>query len=187
MLRGIEAAHRVGFAPLKINTVLVGGFNDDEIPELVELTRKYPIEVRFIELMPLGPRADFPEGVLPAVLCGAGTGAGASAAGAQLRCSPAVCPARCEGGAGLISPISHDFCAQCDRIRLTSDGKLKPCLHSDKEIYLRGLHGTMLEQSLVDAIRAKPQSHQELVPGHVSAGGRPMNRIEGSMEDFYTL
>ena len=80
---------------------------------------------------------------------------------------------------GLISPISHDFCAQCDRIRLTSDGKLKPCLHSDKEIYLRGLHGTMLEQSLVDAIRAKPQSHQKLVPGHVSAGGRPMNRIGG--------
>ena len=59
VLRGIEAAHRVGFAPLKINTVLVGGFNDDEIPELVELTRKYPIEVRFIELMPLGPGADF--------------------------------------------------------------------------------------------------------------------------------
>ena len=179
VLRGIEAAYRVGFAPLKINTVLIGGFNDDEIPELVELTRKYPIEVRFIELMPLGPGADFPkESFLPCSVVpewvpelrplerSSGVARLYALSGAK-------------GSVGLISPISHDFCAQCDRIRLTSDGKLKPCLHSDKEIYLRGLHGTMLEQSLVDAIRAKPQSHQELVPGHVSAGGRPMNRIGG--------
>lgn len=179
VLRGIKAAHRVGFAPLKINTVLVGGFNDDEIPELVELTRKYPIEVRFIELMPLGPGADFPkESFLPCSVVPERVPElrplERSSGVARLYALPGA-----KGSVGLISPISHDFCAQCDRIRLTSDGKLKPCLHSDKEIYLRGLHGTLLEQSLVDAIRAKPQSHQELVPGHVSAGGRPMNRIGG--------
>ena len=179
VLRGIEAAYRVGFAPLKINTVLIGGFNDDEIPELVELTRKYPIEVRFIELMPLGPGADFPkESFLPCSVVPERVPElrplERSSGVARLYALPGA-----KGRVGLISPISHDFCAQCDRIRLTSDGKLKPCLHSDKEIYLRGLHGTMLEQSLVDAIRAKPQSHQELVPGHVSAGGRPMNRIGG--------
>ena len=98
VLRGIEAAYRVGFAPLKINTVLIGGFNDDEIPELVELTRKYPIEVRFIELMPLGPGADFPkESFLP---CSVVPERVPELRPLERSSGVAVCPARCEGASG---------------------------------------------------------------------------------------
>lgn len=179
VFRGIEAARRVGLTPIKLNTVLIGGFNDDEISDLVELTGNQDLEVRFIELMPLGPGADFPpQAFLPCdtVLervpelrpleqtCGV----------AQLYQLPEA-----RGRVGLISPVSHDFCHCCDRVRLTSDGKLKPCLHSDKEFSLRGLRGMELRETLAEAIRSKPQSHQPLEPGNPTAGGRPMNRIGG--------
>lgn len=83
------------------------------------------------------------------------------------------------GRVGLISPVSNDFCARCDRVRLTSDGKLKPCLHSDKEISLRGLTGRALRDALAAAIAAKPREHPPLTPGEATAGGRPMHRIGG--------
>lgn len=179
VLRGISAARQAGLTPIKINTVLIGGFNEDEIIPLVEQTRTKDVEVRFIELMPLGPGASFPpEAYLPC--------------SAVLRCVPelekmdrASGVARLYrlpngiGRVGLISPVSCDFCAQCDRIRLTSDGKLKPCLHSDQEIPLRGLHGASLRQALQDAICQKPQRHGSLDPGTPTAGGRAMNRIGG--------
>ncbi len=179
VLRGISAARQAGLTPIKINTVLIGGFNEDEIIPLVEQTRTKDVEVRFIELMPLGPGASFPpEAYLPC--------------SAVLRCVPelekmdrASGVARLYrlpngiGRVGLISPVSCDFCAQCDRIRLTSDGKLKPCLHSDQEIPLRGLHGASLRQALQDAICQKPQRHGNLDPGTPTAGGRAMNRIGG--------
>ncbi len=179
VLRGISAARQAGLTPIKINTVLIGGFNEDEIIPLVEQTRTKDVEVRFIELMPLGPGASFPpEAYL--------------SCSAVLRCVPelekmdrASGVARLYrlpngiGRVGLISPVSCDFCAQCDRIRLTSDGKLKPCLHSDQEIPLRGLHGASLRQALQDAICQKPQRHGSLDPGTPTAGGRAMNRIGG--------
>lgn len=179
VLRGLEEARRVGLTPVKINTVLIGGFNDDEIPALVELTRHRDLEVRFIELMPLGPGAEFPaEAFLPCATVlermpeleslEAYDGV------ARLYRLPGA-----PGRVGLISPVSHDFCSGCDRVRLTSDGKLKPCLHSDKEFSLRGLHGLKLREALAEAIRSKPKSHQPLEPGHPTAGGRPMHRIGG--------
>ncbi len=179
VLRGISAAQQVGLTPIKINTVLIGGWNDDEISSLVELTRTNDIEVRFIELMPLGPGASFPkEAFLPCStvlqhvpeLVETNTVSGV----ARLYRLPNGI-----GRVGLISPVSCDFCAQCDRIRLTSDGKLKPCLHSDQEIPLRGLHGDSLRQALQDAIGQKPQRHDPLGPGAPTAGGRAMNRIGG--------
>ena len=179
VLRGIREARRVGLTPIKLNTVLIGGFNDDEIPDLVELTRRQDLEVRFIELMPLGPGAEFPpeaflscDVVLERVpeLEALGEYDGV----ARLFRLPGA-----RGRVGLISPVSHDFCHRCDRVRLTSDGKLKPCLHSDKEFSLRGLQGSELRAALEAAIRAKPRSHQTLEPGHPTAGGRTMNRIGG--------
>lgn len=77
VLRGIDAARKVGMTPIKINTVLMGGFNDGEIPEFVEMTREHPIELRFIELMPMGPGAEFGEGAYLARSDRAGSGAGA--------------------------------------------------------------------------------------------------------------
>lgn len=179
VLRGIEAARASGLTPIKLNAVLIGGFNDDEIVDLAALTLEQDIEVRFIELMPLGPGAQFPpEAFLPC--------------SAVLERLPELRALRAPGGVarlyqlpgavgrvGLISPVSHDFCARCDRVRLTSDGKLKPCLHSDKEISLRGLTGRALRDALAAAVAAKPREHPPLTPGEATAGGRPMHRIGG--------
>lgn len=178
VLRGIEAAHRAGLDPIKLNTVLIGGFNDDEIPRLVGLTTDTDIEVRFIELMPLGPGSEFPKAAflpcstvlerVPALKPVGSKGV------ARLYQLPG-----CKGKVGLITPVSHDFCSACDRIRLTSDGKLKPCLHSDREIPLRGLTGDALRRALEEGIRSKPAQHIALIPGLATAGGRSMNRIGG--------
>lgn len=177
VLRGIKAAKEVGLTPIKINTVLMGGFNDDEIEPLVRLTEAQDLEVRFIELMPIGPGAGFSASYLPCdtvlkrmpELEPIGTGGVA-----RLYRLP-----NGMGRVGLITPVSHDFCSCCDRIRLTSDGKLKPCLHSDKEIPLRGLAGEELREALMEAIRSKPAQHPDFVIGQATAGGRSMNRIGG--------
>ena len=179
VLRGLGAARRAGLTPIKINAVLIGGFNDDEIPALVELTRKEEIEVRFIELMPLGPGAEFPkEAFLPCSVVPERV--------PELKALDAVSGVarlyQLPGGVGrvgLISPVSCDFCAQCDRLRLTSDGRLKPCLHSAEEIPLRGLHGAELRAAILEGVHRKPQRHDPLGPGAPTAGGRPMNRIGG--------
>ena len=179
VLRGIEAARNVGMTPIKINTVLMGGFNDGEIPEFVEMTRTHPIELRFIELMPMGPGAEFGEG---AYLSGQ----------TVLDRVPELQPLPADGGVarlyslpgaagrvGLISPLSRHFCGSCNRLRLTSEGALKPCLHSSQEIPLRGLHGDALRDAMISAILAKPQMHGALDAHHRSQAGRNMNTIGG--------
>lgn len=179
VLRGIEAARKVGMTPIKINTVLMGGFNDGEIPEFVEMTREHPIELRFIELMPMGPGAEFGE---DAYLPGQ----------TVLDRVPELRPLPEDGGVarlyqlpgaagrvGLISPLSRHFCGTCNRLRLTSEGALKPCLHSSQEIPLRGLHGDALREAMVSAILAKPKMHGALDAHHRSQAGRNMNTIGG--------
>jgi GTP 3',8-cyclase len=178
VLSGIEAAKEAGLTPIKINTVLIGGFNEDEIADLAQLTMEEELEVRFIELMPLGPAANFQDGsflpcekvlqVLPELKACGNSGV------AKLYQLPGA-----KGKIGLITPISHDFCDSCDKIRLTSDGKIKPCLHSDSEILIRGYHGEELVQKLAEAIGQKPQQHPEFLEGQASASGRSMNQIGG--------
>ena len=175
-LDGIVAAEQAGFTQLKLNTVLIGGWNEDEIPAFVQLTMTHPWEVRFIELMPMGEcihwdRARF----LPNH--------------SVLRACPQLVPVESRGVAkryrlpgaagtvGLISPLSHEFCEECSRIRITADGKLKSCLHSREEIPLRGLHGPELKAAIRQGIYQKPRRH------HLAAGGsqtpRDMNEIGG--------
>ena len=179
VLEGIRAAMKAGLAPLKINAVLIGGFNDDEIEDFVNLTRDHPIQLRFIELMPLGPGAEL--------------GAGKSIPGERvLESVPSLRPEpedggvarlyRLPGGAGqvgLIAPVNRHFCASCNRLRLTAEGNLKPCLHSPVEIPLRGLHGEELRRALEAGIQSKPQAHGDLTEGHRSEAGRTMNAIGG--------
>lgn len=156
-LAGLRAAEKY-FTNTKINCVLLGGINDDEIPALVGLTRDHAIDLRFIELMPIGECAGWErsrfvggDAVLAAVPelvpCG-------SSGVSRMYQVPGWA-----GRVGLISPMSHKFCADCNRIRVTADGKLKPCLHSAEEIPLSGLHGEELRQAIARAIRAKPVSH----------------------------
>ena len=174
VLQGLKAAAKAGFTGTKLNVVLMKGFNDDEIPDFLDLSRRYPVEVRFIELMPIGEgrNAQF----LPAE--------------AVLESNPDLRPLEGSGVArryrfpggrgtvGLIEPISHRFCAGCDRIRVTADGKLKPCLHSSQEIPLRGLHGEALRQAIQAGIAAKPERHHMNETGR-SEAGRSMHQIGG--------
>jgi cyclic pyranopterin phosphate synthase len=179
VLQGLEKAKEVGLTPIKINTVLIGGFNDDEIPAFVELTRDHPMELRFIELMPMGPGAEFDE---KAYLPGSTV---LDAVPELQELPPNGGVARLyrlpggKGSVGLISPLSRHFCGSCNRIRLTSEGAIKPCLHSSQEISLRGLHGEKLLETLSEAISAKPKMHGTLDAHHKSEAGRNMNTIGG--------
>ncbi len=173
VLRGLEAAEQAGFSNTKVNVVLMAGFNDDEIGDFVALTERYPLEVRFIELMPIG-EAD--KGFLPGdtVREGCPGRVPVDAAGVARR-------GRLPGGrglVGLIEPMSHRFCGSCDRIRITADGRLKPCLHSSQEIPLRELHGEELRRAIREGAAAKPERHHMAEEGR-SQAGRDMNEIGG--------
>ena len=157
VLRGLESAECAGFEKIKLNCVLLGGVNDDEIADFVDLTREHPWQVRFIERMPMG--------------CGKAFGAYLPARTVLERCPEleavshdgvAACyrfPGA-KGTVGLIAPMSHAFCSECSRIRITADGKLKPCLHSGEEIPLRDLSGDELEAAIRRGILMKPERHR---------------------------
>ena len=173
-LRGLEAAAEAGFTGTKLNVVLMKGFNEDEIPDFLELSRRYPIEVRFIELMPIGEGGQVQFLPARAVLDACPELRTLEGAGVARRF-------RLPGGrgtVGLIEPLSHRFCGDCDRIRVTADGKLKPCLHSDQELPLRGLHGEDLRRAIREGIAAKPERHHMTETGH-SEAGRRMHQIGG--------
>jgi len=175
VLRGLDAARAAGFDRLKLNVVLMGGVNDDEIADFAALTADEPLSVRFIELMPMGPCAAFPKERFlsaDAVLAALPELVSAGADGvAELYRLPGH-----RGTVGLIRPLSRCFCAGCDRLRVTADGRLKPCLHSAEELPLRGLHGAALEDAIRRGAAAKPARH------HLALGTdtrRAMNQIGG--------
>ena len=178
-LDGIQAAREAGFEKLKLNVVLIAGFNDDEILRFVELTRNEDIEVRFIELMPIGEGISLWEGgylsneaVLRAV---PQLVAGENFDGvARMYALPGA-----RGRVGLINPVSCHFCGDCNKIRLTADGKIKPCLHYGLEFDIRGKHGEEVENVLSKAIMAKPKRHYANSEASPSEAGRGMNRIGG--------
>ena len=178
-LNGLEAALKAEFEKIKINAVLIGGFNEEEIPALAELTRKYPVDVRFIELMPMGGEKGFgEEAFLPCdrVLEKLPQLEKLSYDGADVRLYklPGAL-----GNVGFISPLSNHFCALCDRIRLTADGKLKPCLHSCQELSVKGLDLEGMKEQFRRAILAKPACHGELSERCRSQAGRDMHQIGG--------
>ena len=176
-LEGIRTALETGFNAVKINVVLMGGINDGEILSLLELTRRYNVNVRFIEVMPIGECADWAESRFISASRIPELAPELSDAGldgvARLYKLPGGL-----GTVGLISPISSHFCPTCNRIRVAADGKLKPCLHSAEEINLRGLSGAELEDTIRSAILQKPRKHM-LDAGQISASARNMNAIGG--------
>lgn len=180
VLEGIQAAKEVGLGPLKLNVVLIGGFNDDEIEDFVNLTLKDDLEVRFIELMPLGEAGAWVQSsfisnetvlhkvprLIPLPFKGHGTVA-------RMYKLP-----NGKGKVGLISPISSHFCNYCNRIRVTPDGKLKSCLHSNQEINLKGVHPDELPKLIFEGIKAKPTKHH-ISTHEYSETKRNMNEIGG--------
>lgn len=175
-LAGIRAAEEAGFRDLKLNCVLIGGFNDDELGDFLALTREHPWELRFIELMPMGPCAGWDKRCFLPVT-------------EILKRYPELEEVEpngvarryrlpgAKGTVGLISPISHEFCGDCRRIRVTADGKLKGCLHSREEISLKGLHGEALTEAIRRGILQKPQRHH--LTERPSDTPRNMNQIGG--------
>ena len=165
VLEGLAAAAAAGLGPIKVNTVLLRGVNDDEVEALVGHAREHDFEVRFIEYMPLeNGEAWAPERVV---------------AGAEVRRriarlwplepDPAADPhapaARFRfrdgrGAVGFIDSVTQPFCATCSRLRLTADGKLRVCLYDDREVDLKtplraGASDTEIEGLIVEALAGK--------------------------------
>ena len=175
----LDAAYAAGFEKIKINAVLIGGFNDDEIVAMANLTKQYPLDMRFIELMPMHDSGDFgPDAYLPysAVLEKLPEAEPLPQDGsvAMLYRLPGA-----KGNIGLISPVSAHFCGECNRIRLTADGKLKPCLHRQEEYSLKGMNFAGMKALMEDVIWNKPTWHGDLDALHRSQAGRNMNQIGG--------
>jgi len=188
VFEGIYAAREAGLVPLKLNTVVVRGLNDDEVVDLARLTLEGDWHVRFIEWMPLGTNAAWASdgyvsvgevrrriedalGELVPAKVRVGNGPAK-----YYRLPGAV------GTIGFISPISEHFCYQCNRLRLTADGRLRPCLLSDYEIDLRtplrqGAGLTEIRELLIRSIGAKPERHH--LDESVSPRERAMSEIGG--------
>lgn len=165
--RGILTARDTGIAPIKLNAVILRGINDDEIENLARLTMRHPFHVRFIELMPFElqvPDSQFVSSdeiltrlsaVAPLVPVPGPEGNGPAK---HYTFSGAL------GTIGLISPISHHFCATCNRLRLTADGKLRTCLFSAEESDIKSLlRGGASDEEIMESVRLaiekKPERH----------------------------
>jgi len=188
--QGIEKALSVGFYPVKINVVVMRNINGQEIEELAKLTFKYPLHVRFIELMPFleGNGAGNPEFMSSDEIMRCLERVGdINPVSAMNVNGPAVHFqfAGAPGKIGIISPISHHFCPTCNRLRLTADGKLRACLFSDRETDIKtalrsGASAKELESIFKQAIESKPEKHT--LTGHKIAENhchRPMVAIGG--------
>ncbi len=187
-LAGLEAAKRAGFAPIKINAVLVRGHNEDEAVPLARWARGQGFELRFIEWMPL----DFGRTWDRSQLVTADEILAQVAAEYPLEPEPGADPSApstmyryLDGGGrlGVIASVTRPFCGHCDRIRLTADGQIRTCLFAHDEYDLRGLMRSgadddALEQRLREAVLRKKPGHLISRPGFVQPA-RGMSAIGG--------
>lgn len=185
---GIQLAHKLNFHPIKINMVVLKGINDDEVADFARLSVRYPFHVRFIEYMPSGllhrneplhyvsntlirekleeaqPLIQVPRTAID---------------GPTVRYRFEGAP----GEIGFISPLTHHFCQVCNRLRLTANGHLRPCLLSDREMDLKGpmragATDRDLERIFSEAADRKPRSHHLDSEDAISLSGR-MSAIGG--------
>ena len=180
-LRGLQAALHAGFERVKINAVLLRETDREEIRRLADLTMRMPVDVRFIEMMPMpGNEEEQGGGCIPA--------------GEVLSALPEAVPLGQEeqkpwdrgtiarlyrlpgarGSIGLISPMSAHFCAGCNRLRLTADGHIRPCLHDSREYSIKGCTEEEMREQFIRSIRNKPPGNPMLF-GEGEAGGEPGN------------
>ncbi len=188
VVRSITKATEMGMAPIKINTVVMKGINDHEILDLVELAKKMPLHVRFIEFMPVG---DLPFYKTDRVVTvselreiieqkyelykGAAIQGNGPAKSYLIRGGV--------GTVGFISAMSDHFCGECNRIRMTADGKLRGCLFGKQEFNLKlALQNQASDQKMADlfskAIREKPNRHH-MSEGWGNDNKRKMYQIGG--------
>ena len=188
VLGGIAMAEQAGFSPTKINMVPIHGLNADEIQDFARLTLAKPWHIRFIEFMPIGARAMWDETKVVK------TREVMDAISALGELEPVESrendgPARhfrlpgAKGLLGFISPLTAHFCGTCNRLRLTADGKLRPCLFSESEIDLKtpmraGCGDDELVRLLNVALSVKPEGHS-MAQGVQKVYRRTMSRIGG--------
>lgn len=188
VLSGIDAALDAGLTPLKINCVVMRGRNDDEVEELAELTRERPIFVRFIELMPVEDNLDLQRDAYVSadeILARIGTIEQLVAVDGPHGNGPARYFAfpGARGAVGVISPLSHDYCERCNRVRLSADGRLRLCLFGDQHIDLRtpvraGASRDDLMEIFRGSMLIKPERHH-LRLGEQSSRMRAFSEIGG--------
>ena len=182
VLDGVYAAEAAGLTPIKLNAVVIRGFNEDDIAPLAALTLQHAWQFRFIEVMPFADVAEFQQATI------------VTSAEMIERIERELGPltpendghldgeariyrlAGAPGAVGFISPVSAPFCASCNRVRLTADGTLRLCLLKDGEIDLktplrRGAQADDLAELMRSAILHKPWGHE------LGAGVIPLNRI----------
>jgi cyclic pyranopterin phosphate synthase len=168
VLAGLEASFQAGFHPVKLNVVLMKGFNDDEVDDFLRMTLERNIHVRFIEYMPIGHDNDDWRNLYLSLdyvkeRCQA-LGFDPEPTGAVFGNGPAeyfrLPGAR--GTFGLIHPVSDHFCESCNRLRLTADGNIKPCLFWQDEFNVRKYIGDdqALEDLFFRALSIKPENHE---------------------------
>ena len=188
--RGILEADRVGLNPIKINAVLLKGINDGELVDLARLTLNHSWHVRFIELMPIknqeswGPQLPDPQSAFLSIDDALKYFEGMNLE--PVTDTIGLGPAKeyrlpdSSGKIGFISPLSEEhFCQRCNRMRLTADGNLRPCLMSDLEIpILEAIRrGESTTELLRQAVAAKPVSHE--LDQQITPSGRCMMQIGG--------
>lgn len=188
VLRAIAASVAMGLAPIKLNCVVMRSRNDDEVGDFAMLTRDLPIFVRFIEVMPVHENVALHRDAYVS----ADEIIERIAASGDLR--PVVAPSGngparyfafpgAAGAVGVISPLSHDYCERCNRVRLTADGRLRLCLFGDNCVDLRtplraGATTAYLCNLLRSAMLIKPQRHH-LRLGETASRMRAFSEIGG--------
>jgi cyclic pyranopterin phosphate synthase len=184
-VRAATAAQSAGLHPIKLNVVVMRGINDDEIEDFARLTLDHEWHVRFIELMPVGGLRELTwEHVVPSdeVLARiAQLGSLEPTAGPPRGNGPAAYYqlAGAAGTVGVITPMTHTYCASCNRVRLTADGRLRTCLFGDHEVDLRTplRAGDPLGSHFTRALEAKPREHALL---QLKVGGlRALSEVGG--------
>jgi cyclic pyranopterin phosphate synthase len=178
ILAGLDAAERVGFEPIKVNVVLMRGRNDDEVAAFAERTRERPWHVRFIELMPTGANLGLSVDAfisadealekvrrIAALEPVAGPRGNGPATYYRFPGAP--------GTVGVITPMSHNYCERCNRMRLTADGQLRPCLFGHLQTNLRDplRRGDDLVPLIAETLRTKPERHWLVQGSDVGSGG----------------
>ena len=192
VIEGIEAAAAVGFSPIKLNCVLLKEVNEDEIASFLKLAYEHPMHVRFIEYMPIGHADEnWRKHYLPLsrVLETAEQAGYTFSRRVSVHGNGPSEDYSLEGGRGsfgLIHPISDHFCSNCNRLRLTADGSIKPCLYWVDELNVKEALGSReaMKQLLLRAMDIKPENHEmaaKLANGELShvPTERRMSQIGG--------
>ncbi|HEV3090799.1 MAG TPA: GTP 3',8-cyclase MoaA [Candidatus Cybelea sp.] len=188
VLRGLDATIAAGLAPVKLNCVVMRGHNDDELLDFARLTRERPVFVRFIEVMPVHDNVELARDAYISSLeileriaatdeLEPVSGPGGNGPARYFAFPGAA------GAVGVISPLSHNYCDRCNRVRLTADGRLRLCLFGDHAVDLRtplreGANAEQLAELLRSAMLIKPARHH-LRLGETASRMRAFSEIGG--------